>query len=423
MFENKLFTDVEFDIKSSDHEESTKLYAHKYILVTKSPVFEAMLTADMLENSRKDGNSYIAISDIDVEGFREILKYMYSDEADITFQNVTSVMYASKKYFLEDLATICKDFLLNNMVLENVCEILEHSVAYNEIELSNKCLRFIGSNVGSVFSHESFLSLSQSALEHLVSYDYLYVKSESWLYRECIRWAKHNYKNNQVVREPDSTDVRKILGNIIYKIRYLNMAAAEFAEEVGKHDVLSDAEKSLLYYHLIIGNRPPVDCPFSQNYRVFKCSRFQEVGTSKQWWSCNGPVEAIDFSTNDDINLIAVALYGGKIKSMHEVKVEIWKDQDKLDSVEEVIHSDGSSDVCPVYLSKPVEIKAKTIYTATASIKGRLSHYGTSGKEVNCCTGGITFNFFSSARSVNGTNVKSGQMPEFVFEKLNKSNR
>ena len=71
MFENQICTDVFFNINWNMAE--TTIGAHRYVLISRSPVFEAMFCGHMLENG--GGNeSTVQITDIDADSFQETLR-------------------------------------------------------------------------------------------------------------------------------------------------------------------------------------------------------------------------------------------------------------------------------------------------------------------------------------------------------------
>jgi len=71
MLENEIATDVCFEF-SSPEGGVTLVRAHEYMLVTSSPVFEAMFSGGMAEACPDRDN--ILIQDIDAKTFKEMLR-------------------------------------------------------------------------------------------------------------------------------------------------------------------------------------------------------------------------------------------------------------------------------------------------------------------------------------------------------------
>ena len=90
-----------------------------------------------------------------------------------------------------------------------------------------------------------------------------------------------------------------------------------------------------------------------------------------------------------------------------------------LGSNEISFSSDGTNATFRVMFKEPIEIQPNTNYTASGTLKGLDSHYGTKGLRkvsVECPTGGkVTFQFSYAAGNNNGTSVEDGQIPEIIF--------
>lgn len=69
MWEKKLANDIVFEVGASEgHVE--KISAHKYVLISRSPVFEAMFNGGLSKNT----GSVVKITDVDPHAFKEALK-------------------------------------------------------------------------------------------------------------------------------------------------------------------------------------------------------------------------------------------------------------------------------------------------------------------------------------------------------------
>ncbi len=71
MLEHRVGTDVTFAIHSQSG-VVTEVTAHKYMLISRSPVFEAMFCGSLACSDGEDGK--VRISDVDADAFEELLK-------------------------------------------------------------------------------------------------------------------------------------------------------------------------------------------------------------------------------------------------------------------------------------------------------------------------------------------------------------
>jgi speckle-type POZ protein len=101
---------------------STKLNAHQLILATRSPVFKAMLSHDMIEGNTQE----VTILDVDPETFRLLLQYIYTSDVrpnSLYFKQVRDLIYAAEKYQLNELKNICFESLTKYISLGNISEL------------------------------------------------------------------------------------------------------------------------------------------------------------------------------------------------------------------------------------------------------------------------------------------------------------
>ena len=138
MFNNELLSDVSLVVRSSTGEDASKknkmaIPAHKLVLSICSPVFFAMFCGQMAEKSDS-----VDLPDCEYEGVLEMLRYMYSEEAQLSESNVMQVLYAAKKYILPSLAEECIEFLRKNLNSENVFSVMSHAQQYDEKGLMNR---------------------------------------------------------------------------------------------------------------------------------------------------------------------------------------------------------------------------------------------------------------------------------------------
>jgi len=85
---------------------------------------------------------------------------------------------------------------------------------------------------------------------------------------------------------------------------------------------------------------------FSTGARVQICSRYCCLGSALQWWSCKGPSDAVSFQADRDIEIVGVAVYGGKEGGQHNVSVELLEESGEVGNAEPLSKLSGQSDCC-----------------------------------------------------------------------------
>ena len=98
--------------------EGKEFPAHKAIVSARSPVFAAMFQHNMKEAAQ----NRVDIVDIETEIFQDLLRFMYTDQLDLTVENATGLLAAANRYFVDLLKWKCEKFLAQDLSMKNCCE-------------------------------------------------------------------------------------------------------------------------------------------------------------------------------------------------------------------------------------------------------------------------------------------------------------
>ena len=235
MFNNPEFSDISFTCEGS----MKQFHAHKYVLATSSVVFKAMFYGDMAEK-----NSLVHLTDTDDKSLEEFLRFLYTDECELTPDNVVSVMYLAKKYIVPSLSGKCVDSLRSFMTAENAMSILEAATKFDEKELVKNCLELIESNTRNVITSKDFKSISQTTLTTLLKLDHMNV-SEVELFRAVLRWSDSQCSKKGM--KPTRENKRSVIGDAIYHLRFLAMPRNDFTHNVAESGLLTNEEIIPIY--------------------------------------------------------------------------------------------------------------------------------------------------------------------------------
>ena len=151
LFDNRAaFSDV---ILTVGHRHFT---AHKVILATRSPVFAAMFQPDTKESLTNS----VDVTGIDPDVFHEMLRFIYTNKADVSRDGAQSLLAAADMYQLEHLKKICERKLLEQLSLENAVQLLIIADRYSAGHLKNKVKAFINSSPSDIFGTEDWKTLT-----------------------------------------------------------------------------------------------------------------------------------------------------------------------------------------------------------------------------------------------------------------------
>ena len=133
LYKAEVFTDA--TIKCGGKE----FKVHKAVLGSQSPVFKAMLQADMKEKQ----SSVIDIPDITPAVMSDLVTYLYTGAAPNVGKLAKDLLNAADKYGLSRLFTMCENELRMKIKVANVVDTLLLADLHNAEPLRRACLNFI----------------------------------------------------------------------------------------------------------------------------------------------------------------------------------------------------------------------------------------------------------------------------------------
>src|SRR6218665_922192 len=194
-----------------------------------------------------------------------LIRFIYCDEKEITTTLALQLLYAAKKFMLPNLVQVCSDCLQRDLTAANVCHILNQSLLFDESALKEKCLDLIGNNSSEVLQPENLQNASYQTMGAILKLDSL-AEDETVIYRACINWAKTQLKNQKSTDKPNDQQIREMIGDLIYDIRFPAMDAHTFAEQMENSTVLSYEEHSVIFCY-ILNKRKQESMKFNCNQR------------------------------------------------------------------------------------------------------------------------------------------------------------
>lgn len=425
MLLNKVACDVTFLVGAN----STPIKAHKYVLASRSPVFFAMFLGPAKESSNE-----ITVPDIEDCVFEKFLRYLYfEDDKILDGDNVLHVLYAAKKYSIKGLESKCGEFLIHNLNTENVCVILESSHTFGNSSMEEKCVQFILRNGDGVLQSPSFPDLCRKCVTTIISSKNLEAE-EAVVFKAAVKWAGAVCCKKCI--NPSDKNIRKVLADLLFKIRFPIMQLSFFADKVASGNILTQKEKVVLYEYLCRSDTSDsnLELPFSVEYRKKKsfliCKRFNSLSASCEWENV-GRENSIEFSCTRAIWLHGIVMYAtvtmatcqNSVVVRNEQGEVLYNSDEKANMRKEVVSSKSYN----LFFGERLKIQPLKFYKISVKSVGPKSYYGGGGKHFVSC-GPFRFEFRDSGTgknilsstseqpvNVKETNQSSGQIPGIIF--------
>ncbi|KAH3886664.1 BTB/POZ domain-containing protein 6-B-like [Dreissena polymorpha] len=436
MWEERVGCDVTFAVG-----DGTKVSAHKFVLISRSAVFEAMFCGSLAEKT--SGARIIEIPDVEEDIFMKFLRFLYVSELDLTELNTLPMLYVARKYCVEDLVKICADYLHERMTPDTVCEILEQAHTYDIDDLKEMCLQYVYENGSSVLMSDAFCELCFDCVHSVIKSNDLFVE-ESDVYSALTKWAAHECERRNL--ESTGPNKRSVLGKLLFKIRFPTMDRLFFTDTVSTDDILTSDEKVTLFQHMF-GSFAKQDLSFSdvkREARIIKCLRFPK--NERGGLTCEPGFKnsnfGIDVRTSEDIMLQGLILFGAcststnSSQSDNEVRSLKSPNQPITDQHVKIIISaiPHQSDIYNfefenldvpqqetynLFLKEPVLLKKARLYAIQVKLDLFLPYqtYMGNGGISEVESGSVRFNFFTH-QSLIATTAEKGQIAGLLFSKL-----
>lgn len=366
MFLNPMMSDVSFLVQDSTNKESVKvsLPAHKYVLAISSPVFFAMFHGVVAEQSRQ-----IELPDCDSECLTEFLRYVYYDELQITANSVLGVMYLAKKYLVLPLIRRCGQFLEERIDPNNVFETLTRARQFREEELEKRCWFIVDLNTKQCLESSSFLELDCAVIKAFMRRETLRIE-EGELFKHCMLWAEHQCKKEGV--EASGCNLRTILGDSLFYLRFPAMTQRQFAEQVVPRGILSDREALNVFLRFsAIKSDVSFPCVPRNGRPMRRCCRYSEAPSPHHWYRppSNGTGRREEVLSFTAISESPVYIAGARLFTRtlgltdadnRQDKVQLWIKDESQDKVIGFTEGEYSPDNSGAYSGDGIDIKFNT---------------------------------------------------------------
>ena len=423
IFNNELLSDVKFIVPASNSNESESrkmIPAHKFVLAIGSPVFCAMFYGKMA-----DSTDSITLPDCEYDSLREVFRFLYSDEVNLTGSNVMHVLYLAKKYMVPSLVDKCSEYLRDNLEAANVFSILPHAKKFEDKDLEDRCWAVIEKHTEEAVSSEEFVTLEKSLVESLVKREALDIK-EVELFKAVDRWATKEMDRQGITS--DSEAKRRIIGEETLKaIRFPLMSEKELLSVVPDSNILTMKEVVELMKHfngILTSPLPFSEIPRTKSITAFTCHRFESFAPKNAWHYTREKSDRICFTVSKDIQLIGVEHFG-RGGSRYTVSVDLIDVVSGLcvvkksgSYISELKHHDTKTFYgFDVLFNSPVHLKQNNCYELVSLIKGDTSFYGENRKtNIKCHGVSVTFSDSENTDDNNGTKADKGQFPALLFQ-------
>ena len=232
LYNNERNSDIRFYPRGMEDNRREGIYAHKYILADSSPVFYEMFYGESGQKPRNDRIEENVKKDI----IAAFLLYIYKEECPSDIETFLNVLGLAKKYQVQSFEVTCKHSLEFNTPWP-AFKVIEKLLEANAEDMAEQWWPRIESRIDEIIASEYFLTINQRTLIAFLERDTL-CYPEIDLFHAVIRWSKFQCKLRRICISEENQ--RNVLGDAIYRIRFLTMSEEDFENHVVTSGILTN---------------------------------------------------------------------------------------------------------------------------------------------------------------------------------------
>lgn len=241
--------------------EDRQFQAHRVVLASSSPYFQAMFAGDLEESKQHR----VTIREIPASIMEVLLDYCYSSTVEITEENVQYLLPAACILQLSWVREACCEFMKHQLDSTNCLGIRAFADTHACPDLQEAANSYAQQHYLEVLESCEFLELSGEELAILLESEDLNVDREEQVFESVIKWVKHDIVNR-----------KKLLAEVLKHVRLPLLERSYLVSRVGTEPLvrqdedcrdLVDAAKN---YLLLPEQRSQLEGPHTRPRRPMK---------------------------------------------------------------------------------------------------------------------------------------------------------
>lgn len=271
LLNNEKASDITFIVGDKDKGTVERIPAISSLLMAASEVFHAMFTGDLPRPQEE------YVPDAEPAAFRIMLRYIHTDKLDVGLDYALPLLYLAKKYMLTNLSNEVVQTVSKLLTAQNVCQLLQSAGLAEEIR--DMCSNLIAKESSEVLNSDAFFSSSALVVADILRMDSLHIREHD-AFAAIIEWSKRELSRQS--KPISASNVRDVLGDVLYLIRFPLMSAFEFGATGSIKQLLTVEERLSVLQWFATGVKP----------EKFSCV---QRATKPAWFSVSFPL--IDFTS------------------------------------------------------------------------------------------------------------------------------
>ena len=195
-----------------------------------------------------------------------VFSYLYTRKLNLTGHNAFQCLFAAQHFEIHCLEKKCVEHITKCINPRNVGYYMKEAINFKSEILQMKCKLFFQNNTRTTLSFASLVNMPQSILSAVLDEEHVNI-SEDELFCYVERWMKAKCIEQEL--ELTGSNMRKVLGDALYKVRFPTMNLNSFAYRINNIEgFLTDTEKWSIFKKMTLQNNEHVHCDFLSKPRM-----------------------------------------------------------------------------------------------------------------------------------------------------------
>ncbi|XP_023227197.1 uncharacterized protein LOC111627788 isoform X2 [Centruroides sculpturatus] len=177
----------------------------------------------------------------------QVIEYLTDGEYEFrSVKDATDIYEISEKIGIVNLVDRCRDFLIEEMKVGNVCFIHDFACKHEDLFVQFHCWKLFTSSTDEVLESEDFLNCEESTVSRFLSRPIYRNKNEVSLFLNIYNWTTRRISRSNLQEASTSIENRELyrrtMQPFFHLIRFATMSRFNLENEVFNKNLLSDEE-------------------------------------------------------------------------------------------------------------------------------------------------------------------------------------
>ena len=190
----------------------------------------------------------------------------------ITDENALPLLSAAVQFQMQPMEALCAEHIFIPDYPGNICALMDEAIELRSTVLQKKYCEMFSLQTSAIAPTTAFVRMSKMSLSAFLDVEEINILEVNLFH--CVRgWMAHQCKIEGL--DVTGENMRKMIGNDIFKIRFPTMTHQDFANSVtADKGLLTNEEIGQVSLKITVFDSDNIDCPFPTKFRCHRSTTY-----------------------------------------------------------------------------------------------------------------------------------------------------